>query len=218
MSIGIERRRYMGARGETPLPYDAQISYLQSNGKQWIDTGVTIGYLSQLRIELGILSYYANNSLHLFGFNHRTSNYSPVDIQYTLHRGTDVSGKYAFYIVDSGTAYGVATESVNGYSDIIIDGNIIYINGTGYTNSYGGDIQDNTYTFGLLNWIRYGNQTQTTYSSNVQCFYFKAYHNNELVADMIPVRVGSVGYMYDRVSGEFFGNAGSGSFILGPDV
>ena len=36
--------------------------------------------------------------------------------------------------------------------------------------------------------------------------------------DMIPVRVGSVGYMYDKVSGQIFGNSGTGSFILGPDA
>ena len=35
--------------------------------------------------------------------------------------------------------------------------------------------------------------------------------------DAIPVRVGQVGYMYDKVSGQLFGNAGTGAFILGPD-
>ena len=41
------------------------------------------------------------------------------------------------------------------------------------------------------------------------------------VCDFIPVRVGSganaVGYLYDRVSGELFGNMGSGAFVIGPD-
>ena len=42
-----------------------------------------------------------------------------------------------------------------------------------------------------------------------------------LERDFIPVRVGSganaVGYMYDRVSGQLFGNAGTGAFVIGPD-
>ena len=38
-----------------------------------------------------------------------------------------------------------------------------------------------------------------------------------VVLDMIPVRVGNVGYMYDKVSRKLFGNAGTGYFILGPD-
>jgi hypothetical protein len=39
-----------------------------------------------------------------------------------------------------------------------------------------------------------------------------------LVRDYIPVRVGTTGYMYDRVSGNLFGNSGTGSFVLGNDV
>ena len=39
-----------------------------------------------------------------------------------------------------------------------------------------------------------------------------------LVRDFIPVRVGNVGYMYDRVSGRLFGNAGTGAFGYGNDL
>ena len=42
--------------------------------------------------------------------------------------------------------------------------------------------------------------------------------NTILARDLIPVRVGQVGYMYDRVSKKLFGNAGTGAFVLGPDV
>ena len=38
------------------------------------------------------------------------------------------------------------------------------------------------------------------------------------VLDLIPVRIGDEGYMYDRISGNLFGNQGSGKFILGPDI
>lgn len=39
-----------------------------------------------------------------------------------------------------------------------------------------------------------------------------------LLRNFIPVRKDGVGYLYDKVSGELFGNAGTGDFILGPDV
>ena len=42
--------------------------------------------------------------------------------------------------------------------------------------------------------------------------------SGEIVRDLIPVRVGNVGYMYDKVSKELFANAGSGSFTLGGDI
>jgi len=43
--------------------------------------------------------------------------------------------------------------------------------------------------------------------------------SSTVVRDYIPVRVGRVGYLFDRVSGEYlpYGNKGTGSFILGPD-
>lgn len=37
------------------------------------------------------------------------------------------------------------------------------------------------------------------------------------VIDMIPVRRGTTGYLYNKVSGQLFGNSGTGAFILGPD-
>lgn len=49
-------------------------------------------------------------------------------------------------------------------------------------------------------------------------YYMKIYENSVLIRDFIPVRKDGIGYMYDRVSGQLFGNAGTGSFILGPDI
>lgn len=50
-------------------------------------------------------------------------------------------------------------------------------------------------------------------------YYLKVYDGNDnLIYDFIPVRVGQVGYLYDKVSGQLFGNEGSGSFVLGQDT
>ena len=51
------------------------------------------------------------------------------------------------------------------------------------------------------------------------CYYFKLVTvEGETVLDLIPVRKDGVGYMYDRVSGRLYGNAaGTGAFIIGPD-
>ena len=39
------------------------------------------------------------------------------------------------------------------------------------------------------------------------------------IRDFIPVRKNGIGYLYDKVSGELFGNAsGSGAFTYGSDV
>jgi hypothetical protein len=47
---------------------------------------------------------------------------------------------------------------------------------------------------------------------------FTAYNNGTKIMDMIPVRKGNIGYMYDKVTGQLFGNQGTGNFVLGPDI
>ncbi len=49
-------------------------------------------------------------------------------------------------------------------------------------------------------------------------YYFKIYKNNILILDLIPVRIGNIGYMYDKISNKIFENQGTGDFILGPDI
>lgn len=48
--------------------------------------------------------------------------------------------------------------------------------------------------------------------------YLKIYKSSELILHFIPVRKNDIGYMYDKVSGQLFGNSGTGSFVLGPDL
>jgi hypothetical protein len=57
-----------------------------------------------------------------------------------------------------------------------------------------------------------------TFTSATRIWSFVATRNGAKVLDFIPVRVGQTGYLYDRVSGKLFGNAGTGDFVLGPDV
>ncbi len=52
----------------------------------------------------------------------------------------------------------------------------------------------------------------------ISIYYFKVYdENNTLILDLIPVRKGNIGHIYDTISGQLFDNIGTGSFILGPD-
>ena len=41
--------------------------------------------------------------------------------------------------------------------------------------------------------------------------------SNIVKIDLIPVRKNGIGYMYDKVSGQHFGNKGTGQFIIGQD-
>ena len=48
-------------------------------------------------------------------------------------------------------------------------------------------------------------------------YYFQVYKGTSLIIDLIPVRIGNVGYLYDRISDELYGNSLSGTLILGKD-
>lgn len=78
------------------------------------------------------------------------------------------------------------------------------------------------------------NVTTGNYSQNIQLrlfgvhdantygkwrvYNFKLYRGTYLMMDLVPVRIGQVGYMYDQISGALYPNSGTGDFILGPDV
>ena len=56
-------------------------------------------------------------------------------------------------------------------------------------------------------------------TSKLQIAYFRIKNsNNEILVDLIPVRIGSIGYMYDRVNHKLYGNEGTGTFICGPNI
>lgn len=58
--------------------------------------------------------------------------------------------------------------------------------------------------------------------ANYAQFHGKIYkvqisQGNEIIFDFIPVRKNGVGYMFDTISKQLYGNDGTGEFILGPD-
>lgn len=82
------------------------------------------------------------------------------------------------------------------------------INGSTFSRSKG---------FSNMNWYLFG-AANYSYPFIGRLYSLKAYIGDKLTFDLIPVRVGNVGYMYDKVSNKLFGNNGSGNFILGKDV
>lgn len=59
--------------------------------------------------------------------------------------------------------------------------------------------------------------SQTSYIGKIYRAFIYDSDNNKIF-DAIPVRIGTIGYMYDKVSHQLFGNSGTGNFILGPDL
>ena len=92
--------------------------------------------------------------------------------------------------------------------EVIYNGNSMYING----------ISVNRFIDNNANLSLFGSSATNRRISFAKLFSAKIYNDDDVVRDLIPVRVGNIGYMFDRVSGQLFGNAGTGDFILGADV
>lgn len=185
---------------EQTLPYDAEIEYLESTGTQYINTNI---YLNTSSFEIG---YNILGNSVKWGYTHQRNG---GGTWITVESSTAFFGNYnnrRVSITTDNTENVVTFASTSG----------ITVNGVSYSKTFqlGSDSIASIplYVFG-----RYDFRNGMDYDSSgkVKSFYLK--NNGTLVVDMIPVRVGQVGYMYDRVSGQLFGNAGTGSFILGPD-
>ena len=57
MGTLLNRRRYMGG-GSAPLPYDAEIEYLETSGTQWINTNYYPNTNTVIETKLFLVNIY----------------------------------------------------------------------------------------------------------------------------------------------------------------
>ena len=202
--------------GGAALPYDAEVEYLESTGTQYIDADYIPTIDSEMELDIMCLSQNSSytgvavcgnyfNSTHVFGLGRNSNNIligyfgnkANVNLYGTFYRNV----RYKTSInKDTLSCTNVETQASTsmtmGVTRFDTSSRSLYL------------LNGNTQTGDL--WIH----------ANWKLFGCKLFRQS-LVRDFIPVRVGSganaVGYMYDRVSGELFGNAGTGAFVIGPD-
>lgn len=190
----IAARESFAVASRKRLPYDAEVEYLQSTGTQYIDTGVVVTQTTKMRLDVSIVKGLGN-----FGC-----------IDSTDARCHSDSTAYVFRVGSASDAYDFPADTrVNVTVDIQ---NLVYtINGISTSMTRPGELP--IVTFGLF--ARNLRGTWTPCSMTVYAVQF--YSNGTIVRDFVPVRKGDAGYLYDRVSGQLFANAGTGSFTIGPD-
>lgn len=192
--------------------FDKRVEYLQNTGTQWIDTlykhNGNTRFVCKLNLS-GDLSAW-RYPFGSYGNSKGTNKLFCLEIngsqKLSTYYGTANSGNntaHNFNITPSGTHTFDLNKNVHK-----IDNTTYSFSYSNYTSLY------NTLLFGVTN---YSGGIQIC-PSTIKMYYFQIYDNGILVRDLIPVRKGSVGYMYDKVSGELYGNDGSGEFICGPDL
>ena len=187
------------------LPYDAEVEYLESTGTQWIDTGFIP--TSDTSVAIGYKTADAQLNKALFGS--RINYYTRSYCIWANANGT-IRFDYASMSMDNKDGPGsIAGRLV----DISKRKNRNFVDDIEYSANETKTFSclDTAYLFGINN-----NRT-AEWLISAHAAYCRIHDSATIVRDFIPVRVGDVGYMYDRVSGQLFGNAGTGEFIIGPD-
>lgn len=208
MGTLLNRRRYMG---EKALPYDAEIEYLENpiggNGG-YINTGIIPTNATSSEIDFEVLQNDTN--IPVCGVMASTTKRFILD--------TKVNNAIRFYW-GSGSYEPRPYAYVNEHIKLVQESNNISI--TSNRRDVSGSSRGNWGTIGypICLFIYFiGEPTQEGNAGvGLRIYYYKIYDNNTLVRDLVPVRVGTTGYMYDKVSDTLFGNAGTGDFTLGPD-
>lgn len=191
------------------LPYDAEVEYLESTGTQWIDTGKMIELSDVVRLDFERRG--SANDINKAMFGGRIS-YTAAN-GFTVWNATRVT-QGRIDLTASANPYIYFPTAVGGRYSLTLSGANIEVNGSALTGH--GTItqyapQYNAYLFAV-------NQEGTAmFNSANRLYSFSITRNGVLVRDFIPVRKGTVGYLYDRVSKRLFGNQGTGDFVLGPD-
>lgn len=192
-----------------PLPYDAQIEYLESTSVQYIDTGYSFmnNYSWEIRCTTpgfnqsvfgGVTPQIRTALLYRTWSGYLTSPIGNMNSGATPFQFGQISGVHTFELK-------IASQRGSAW----IDGVLKYDN-VGFTGEYISGIPQAIFAS--------HNGSSIVEHAASRVYFLRMYEADTLVRDFIPVRVGNVGYMYDRVSGQLFGNAGRGDFILGPDV
>lgn len=193
-----------------PLPYDAEVEYLQASGGPYIDTGIDTTGITRVALKMEVVTRPTSNEFPLGEQGYFGS---------TAQRGRIMLCVYASSNA-SNLAYGdflSAGRSIYSLSNLTITIDKSFTAATPITN-----------TQRILVFRAAKDAARVTptdvFGGVYNLYYLKLWNGDDLIRDYIPVRVGTTGALYDRANptggpngnGMYY-NAGSGNFTLGPD-
>ena len=195
-------------------PYDAEIEYLKNNGKAYIDTGIKMHKWYGMGCTFAVTKH-ANSTWCIFCGSRTTFYYS---LNWTVGSNGIITLVFDYLSGGSlgsgstGLTYGdkMTFESRPDMSTMKMNA---YFNGV-YKSQTNLPTTDQAQT--VNNWCFTSNNEWRTQESRIYEYWITDQTGKRII-DLIPVRKGTTGYMYDKVSGKLYGNSGTGTFTLGPD-
>lgn len=181
------------------IPYK-QLQYLQTTGKECINTGINAS--SDVDLEIKFKSLIATPGAYgrIIGTN-KDMNFELCDTNSTSNYRVSVnSGKYTERMQINNNDFNIFKMTGSGE---------IYLNGEQKYNFNANPVNSNIQLFSIN-----GESGNT-----LQVVYCKIYKNNEIIRDFVPVKTSNnVLGLYDKITNELFTNTGTGDFIGGAEI
>lgn len=196
------RRRMMGKSGGS-IPYQ-RIEYLESTGTQYIGTNIIPDSLTGARC---VVYTIGNNDSYFIGCRTNTSN-----TRWTIGCYNATTYYYGYGLVGGNSNFTNKVECCLNY----LNNKLFTVKKDNFSNSHNLASLGFTPTYTIHLFAPNGQGATNRWVGRI--FHVEISQENSILADFVPVRIGTTGYMYDTVSGELLGNSGTGDFVLGPDV
>ena len=197
-------------------PFDRAVAWLESDGSQHIKTGLYISEVRKLEIRAQLTAAPNPNASYICG-------------GYRSRVRTQIAANTAYIFMSFGSSTAVQSQGIPtdmAVHDYAFDSGEFYIDGS-LRQSFTWAVQNIASPFCLF---ARGSGTGGAVDGNItgrifSCRLYGIDNSLPLLRDFIPVRVGSVGYMYDcanptggPLGNGLYPNSGSGAFTIGPDV
>lgn len=195
-----------------PIPGYKIVNYLGSDSTAYIDTGVS-GANDNLKIEMDF-SYSKFYAYGYFFSNYESEQHDTT--RFLLDASNNSRGlAYINTKSQNGAIYTPYNLTMNNKHNVIITKTTVSIDGVITTNPSPPVGTANTKNIILFN--RGADSYTDKRDVGMRCWSFKIYDNNILVRNFIPVvrLLDNKAGMWDTVSKQFYGNAGTGDFITG---
>lgn len=181
-----------------------KLQYIQSTGTQWIDTGFKQNQDSRVIVDLELTA--APSGSYAWIYEGRDSGPTNRKCLYANKSDTSWRGGYGATSKTTGASYTLNSRVVSDFNK-----NVLKI----------GDVSTEftAETFqSATNTVLFGRSTAGTVAelASMKLYSCRIYNNGLLVRDFIPCRnaSGTIG-LYDLVNGQFYTNAGTGTFTAG---
>ena len=213
------------------IPYDAEIEYLEPSAEgangEYIDTEIKPTSTTGVEIKVRCPATGTDNGKETIFFGASTNAAYKSGNNFTIEKGSGGNVNAIMFktsssgtiIIHTGHYSNPYILRVNCSSDgtnkgIMYNENRTQLNNVTLTKDATLPTALNLYLFCR----NVAGNPDRSYNYKTRIYYLKIWQDTTLVRDMIPVRIGNVGLMYDKVSKKLFKSQNSGTFVLGPDI